>query len=109
TGGRAGPDKARIAAALAGYDATYRLDLGTWPSAEAQVAALSDEIAYHSHDLDDGLRAGLFGEEDLASLPLVGEILAEVRSRHPGLERSRLIHETVRRLMNAMIRDVIAE
>ena len=109
TGPHAEAGKARIAAAVAGYDGQHPLDLHSFPSAEAQVAALSDDIAYSNHDIDDGLRAGLFGEADLADLPLVGPLLAEVRSRHPGIERPRLIHETIRRMIDAMVRDLVAE
>lgn len=109
TGPHAEPGKERIAAAVAGYDGQHPLDLHSFPSAEAQVAALSDDIAYSNHDIDDGLRAGLFGEADLADLPLVGPLLAEVRSHHPGIDRPRLIHETIRRMIDAMVRDVVAE
>ena len=61
----------------------HALDLATFPSAEAQVAALSDEIAYNAHDIDDGLRAKLFDVIDLGDLPLAGEALAEVLSAYP--------------------------
>ena len=66
---------------IAEYNERHRLDLSTHASAEAQVAALSDDIAYHSHDLDDGLRARLFGPEEIAHLPVVGEALAAARRR----------------------------
>ena len=85
------------------------LALNTYPGAEAQVAALSDDIAYNNHDIDDGLRAGLFTFEDLAEVPLVGPILQEAQARHPGLDHSRLIHETIRRLIDAMVTDVVTE
>jgi len=94
---------------IALYDAGHPLELDTWPSAEAQVAALSDDIAYNNHDIDDGLRAGLFGVEDLADLPLVGPAFAEVRARHGELERGRLIHEGVRRVIDRMVGDLLAE
>src|ERR1700735_1702839 len=61
---------------IADYNARHKLDLGTHASAEAQVAALADDIAYHAHDLDDGLRARLFGSDEIAHLPVVGEALA---------------------------------
>ena len=64
---------------IAEYDAGHRLDLHTHASAEAQVAAIADDIAYHSHDLDDGLRAGLFGVEEISHLPVVGDALREAR------------------------------
>ncbi|WP_119458800.1 deoxyguanosinetriphosphate triphosphohydrolase [Rhodospirillaceae bacterium SYSU D60014] len=85
------------------------LELETWPGPEAQVAALADDIAYNNHDIDDGLRAGLFAIEDLAEVPLVGPVFAEVAARYPGLESARLIHESVRRLIDLMATDLIEE
>jgi dGTPase len=87
----------------------YRIDLSAYASAEAQVAALSDDIAYNAHDIDDGLRAKLFDIIDLGDVPLAGEALAEVLSVYPDLERQRLIHETVRRVISWMVGDVIGE
>ena len=95
--------------ALAEYTFQHDLDLHTWPGVEAQVAAMSDDIAYHSHDVDDGLRAGLFEVSDLADVPILGPILRDVRSRYPDLEASRLIHEIGRRLINVMVNDLLAE
>lgn len=83
--------------------------LWSWPSAEAQAAAIADDIAYDAHDLDDGLRAGLFAVEDLADVPLLGDILREVDTKYPGLEKPRRIHEIVRRVITRMVEDVIAE
>ena len=77
-------------ATIAAYVAQHDLELATWPSAEAQVAALADDIAYNNHDIDDGLRAGLFTVHDLADVPLVGPVFAEVRRGYPGLDESRL-------------------
>ncbi|MAI50189.1 MAG: deoxyguanosinetriphosphate triphosphohydrolase [Rhodospirillaceae bacterium] len=95
--------------ALAEYATEHDLDLHTWPGLEAQVAALSDDIAYHSHDVDDGLRAGLFSVSDLADVPILGPILYDLRSRYDGLEPSRLIHEIGRRLINFLVTDLLAE
>lgn len=95
--------------AIAEYVATHDLELDTFAGAEAQVAALSDDIAYNNHDIDDGLRAGLFTVEDLAEVPLVGPMFAHVRRAYPNLDRSRLVHEAVRRLISHMIDDLIAE
>ena len=95
--------------AITAYVARHDLELHTWPGPEAQVAALADDIAYNSHDLDDGLRAGLFDAADLADVALVGPILREVLRYHPGLERMRLANETVRRLIGLMIDDLLAE
>ena len=103
-----GPVKAArpsIAAFCRGFD----LELETHASAEAQVAALADDIAYNNHDLADGLRAGLFGVADLAGLPLVGPTFQAVERQHPGLEPGRLRHEAVRRQINAMVEDLLAE
>jgi len=91
------------------FQHAFDLEYHTWPSAEAQVAALADDIAYDNHDLDDGLRAGLFSVEDIAGLPLVGPIVAAVRAKYPDLERQRLIHETIRRLIDAMVSDLLTE
>jgi dGTPase len=73
------------------------------------VAAIADDIAYNAHDIDDGLRAGLFGLIDLGDVPLAGEALSEVLSLYPDLEHDRLVHETVRRVMGDMVEDVITE
>ncbi|MDJ0929632.1 deoxyguanosinetriphosphate triphosphohydrolase [Breoghania sp.] len=91
------------------YPAHDGLMLWSWPSAEAQAAAIADDIAYDSHDLDDGLRAGLFRLEHLKDVPLWDEILAEVDNRYPGLETPRRIHELVRRAITRMVEDVIGE
>ncbi|HLI11465.1 MAG TPA: deoxyguanosinetriphosphate triphosphohydrolase [Alphaproteobacteria bacterium] len=91
------------------YNAAHDLELATWPSAEAQVAALSDDIAYNNHDIDDGLRAGLFAVEDLLEVPLVGPTFKAVAASHPGLERGRLVHEAIRRLIDHMVNDLLAE
>jgi dGTPase len=91
------------------YSAMHDLELWSYASAEAQVAAIADDIAYNTHDIDDGLRASLFGLIDLGDVPLAGEALAEVLRRYPDIELDRTVHETVRRMMSAMIGDVIAE
>ena len=91
------------------YDALHPLELHTHASAEAQVAALADDIAYHSHDLDDGLRAGLFGFGDIAHLPVVGEALTAARHASFDVPIPRLRHEMNRRVINALITDVVAE
>jgi dGTPase len=91
------------------YSAGHDLELASYASAEAQVAAISDDIAYNAHDIDDGLRAELFGLIDLGDVPLAGEALAEVLKLYPHLEQDRIVHETVRRVVARMVADVIAE
>ncbi|MCP5368463.1 MAG: deoxyguanosinetriphosphate triphosphohydrolase [Hyphomicrobiales bacterium] len=97
--------------AIADYMAAGGMDLelDTFAGAEAQVAALADDVAYNNHDIDDGLRAGLFTVADLDGLPLVGRVFAEVRKTYPGLDDSRLIHEAVRRIFGTMVGDLLAE
>jgi dGTPase len=87
----------------------FDLELSTYPSAEAQVAALADDIAYHNHDIDDGLRAGLFEVEDLLHLPMVGQTFRDVVKKYPLLSRQRLAHEGVRRIINRMVVDLLEE
>ncbi|HUB96742.1 MAG TPA: deoxyguanosinetriphosphate triphosphohydrolase [Stellaceae bacterium] len=99
----------RLSPAIAEYVAHHDLELSTWPSAEAQVAALADDIAYNNHDIDDGLRAGLFSVKDLSDLPLVGPVFAEVATRHPDIEEPRLVHEAIRRLIDRMVNDLVTE
>jgi dGTPase len=95
--------------AIVEYSALQDLELATFAGPEAQVAAISDDIAYNNHDIDDGLRAGLFTIADLAPLPLVGDLLRLVRTTYPTIDDARLVHELVRRLINAMVEDVLAE
>jgi dGTPase len=85
------------------------LELWSWPSAEAQIAALADDIAYDAHDIDDGLRAELFTLDDLAEVDLVRDIRLEIRAAYPVLDAGRAAHELVRRLITRLIEDVIAE
>ncbi|HEY4266073.1 MAG TPA: deoxyguanosinetriphosphate triphosphohydrolase [Micropepsaceae bacterium] len=87
----------------------WDLELFTHAGPEAQIAALSDDIAYVNHDIDDGLRAGLFQIEELFEVALVGPIFRELSAAHPGLERGRLIGEAIRRLIGQMVGDVTAQ
>jgi len=91
--------------AIVDYDAAYPLELGGWASAEAQIAALSDDIAYNNHDVDDGLQAELFRLAELEDVPLIGPILMGVRRDYPDLDDRLTRLEAVRR----MIGDVLAE
>jgi dGTPase len=94
---------------VAQYDERHKLDLHTHASAEAQVAALADDIAYHSHDLDDGLRAGLFTVDEIRHLPVVGDALAQARMSSLDVPPPRLRHETIRRVINVVVTDLVAE
>ena len=91
------------------YCARHDLELATYASLEAQAAALADDIAYNNHDIDDGYRAGLFGLDDLAEVPIVRAMLDHVRVAYSGISGGRLLNEVNRRLISAMIKDVIAE
>jgi len=104
-----GPLVDDVPAYIAEYSADHDLELWTHSSAEAQIAALADDIAYTNHDLDDGLRAGLFQVSDLKDLPLIGRIFQDVSKRYPGVDQSRLIHESIRRLIHLMVSDLVEE
>ncbi len=95
--------------AIADYSALHDLQLWSHPSAEAQVGAIADDIAYDAHDIDDGLRADMFRIEDLAGLAVIDDILREIAAGHPRIEPARRAHELVRRLITRMIEDVIAQ
>ena len=102
-----GPVTGDLPVALAEYDRLHDLELGTYASAEAQMAAVADDIAYNHHDLHDGLRAGLFTVEEMCDLPLVGPAFAEVDAAWPGLAASRRQHEGLRRVFGYMVDDVL--
>jgi dGTPase len=95
--------------ALAEADALWPLELASWPGLEAQIAAIADDIAYDNHDIDDGLRAGLFPLEELLDVALVRRAWETVRARHPGVAEARLVPELVRDLIGRMVNDVLAE
>ncbi|SNT68910.1 deoxyguanosinetriphosphate triphosphohydrolase [Paracoccus seriniphilus] len=103
-----GPVTGELPYALAEVNAAWDLELHTNASAEAQVAAVADDVAYNHHDLHDGLRAELFTEEELSELPVIGTAFAEVDKLHPGLAPMRRRHEALRRVFGVMVEDVIA-
>ncbi|MEP5152190.1 deoxyguanosinetriphosphate triphosphohydrolase [Planktotalea sp.] len=103
-----GPVTGELPHALSGYNARHDLELHTHASAEAQVAALSDDVAYNNHDLHDGLRAGLFSQDDICELPIVGDAFAEVDRLYSSLDATRRMHEALRRVFGIMVSDVIA-
>ena len=104
-----GPIAGEVPRAVRDYCAVHDLEVDIFPGAEAQTAAIADDIAYHSHDVDDGLRAGLFALEDLLEAPLAGDAAREAMERHPDAPRDRLIQETVRRIIDRLVRDLIGE
>ena len=95
--------------AIQRYNDSHDLELATYPGPEAQVAAIADDIAYNNHDVDDGLRAGLFDLDELGDVALVGPIFAAVRQSYPNLNQSRLVHEAVRHMIGVMVDDILAE
>ena len=103
-----GPVTGPLPYALAEVNALWDLELHTNASAEAQVAAVADDVAYNHHDLHDGLCAGLFTEDDLAELPVIGPAFAEVDRLYPGLDPTRRRYEALRRVFGVMVEDVIA-
>lgn len=94
---------------IAQHPSAEAMQLDRQPPLEAQLAAIADDIAYCNHDMDDGLRAGFFGLDDLAHLPVVGPLVAEIEATYPGVDRRRLIHEVNRRLIDRMVADLVAE
>jgi dGTPase len=104
-----GPGEEALPYAVAVVQRHVDLALDRFASLEAQAAALSDDIAYDAHDLEDGLRAGLLSLDALGSLVLTGDALRDVAARHPGLDRGRTIHALIRGLITRMIEDAIGE
>ena len=107
--GAPGQGTEALPVAIADYVRGHDLELHTQAGAEAQAAALADDIAYANHDLHDGLRAGLFGEDAAARLPVIGPCYAEVDELWPGLDPTRRRHEALRRVFGAMVEDALAE
>ena len=95
--------------ALADVDAAHALDLASHASLEAQVAAIADDIAYDNHDLDDGLRAGVFGMDEATTVPFIRESWAAVEARYPETPQDRQVAEMVRWQIGLMVEDVLME
>ena len=104
-----GPVKMPLTRTLKEYCARQDLEPDSYAGPEAQVAAIADDIAYDHHDIDDGLRAGLLSVEDFAAVPYVAAVFGTVNARYPGLEQTRLIHESMRRLIDLTVNDVLTE
>jgi dGTPase len=98
-----------IPAGISEYDRLYDLELWSFASLEAQAAAIADDIAYDAHDIDDGLRAGLFRVDDLKVMPLTADMIAEITRHHPALDDDRRGAELVRELISYLIGAVISE
>ena len=96
-----------VAGDIEAYSVRHDLELHTHAGPEAQIAALADDIAYNNHDVDDGLRAGLFTVDDVRDVPLARAMIDDASAAHPDDDEGRLIHETVRRMIGAMVEDVI--
>jgi len=95
--------------ALVEANSDFDLELGSWPSLEAQVAAVADDIAYDNHDIDDGLRAGLLALDELLDVPIVRRHWDEVQRRHPGISDDKALRALVRDMIGTMVADVLAE
>lgn len=89
------------------YNHKYDLDLARFPSLESQISAISDDIAYNNHDIEDGLRADLFKVEDLFNIPLIGDIYQNIMANYPNIKRELLVGEAKKRFTLAMVMDVI--
>ena len=103
-----GPVTGELPWALAAYERQHDLELETFASAEAQVAAIADDVAYNHHDLHDGLRAELFSTDELAELPILKQNFADVDRLYPGLNYYRRRHEALRRFFGVLVEDVIS-
>lgn len=95
--------------ALVEANAEFDLELGSWPSLEAQVAAVADDVAYDNHDIDDGIRAGLLNLEELIEVPIVRRHWDAIDQRHPGLSDEKKLRALVRDQIGSMVGDLIAE
>ena len=102
-----GPVTGELPWALSAYQTAHDLELETYASAEAQVAAISDDVAYNHHDLHDGLRAELFSTDELAELPILSDCFDRVDQLYPGLNYYRRRHEALRRFFGVLVEDVI--
>jgi dGTPase len=106
---QAGDDPKVLPWGFRAYPGWQALELHTHAGIEGQIAALSDDIAYNNHDIDDGLRSGILKIEQLMDLPLVGDVFRRCRARYPDISENILIHEAVREMIGLMVADVLDE
>ena len=102
-------DFSKIDKYILNFNQIYDLELHKNPAIEAQISAISDDIAYNNHDIEDGLRAELFGVEDLFEIPLIGEIYQEILQKNPQIRQELLVGEAKKRITLAMVLDVIEQ
>ncbi len=98
-----------VPGAILDHDAVQPLGLSSYADAEAQAAAVADDVAYDAHDLDDGLRAGILRMEEVRDVPFLAGLLDEVERLHPGLDASRSVHELTRRVITRFVEDALGE
>ena len=98
-----------VPAEILAFDARFPLGLASYASLEAQAAAIADDVAYDAHDLDDGLRAGMFALEELREVAFWADILDEIAHWRPGLEPMRVVHELGRRVITRFVEDILRE
>jgi dGTPase len=101
--------KRPLAAVIRSYNKLHPLDLWSQASAEAQAAAIADDIAYNAHDIDDGLRSGVLTLDELGTLPFTAGLIAEIVAQYPALAQDRMTHELQRQIITRFVEDVIAE
>lgn len=92
---------------IAEFNVRYDLDLHLFPGPEAQAAAVADDIAYNTHDIDDGFRAGFFTFDEVKALPLFGPIIIDIQRHNPNAEKSRIMHAAVRQVIGTMVTDLL--
>ncbi|NDC55631.1 MAG: dNTP triphosphohydrolase, partial [Alphaproteobacteria bacterium] len=103
-----GPAQNGVCHTIAVFHQQYDLELSRWTSLEAQLAAIADDIAYNTHDVDDGVRSGLVSLEEIATWPLFQKAVENVQREYSGLDRTRQLHEIVRQTIGALVGDVLA-